>query len=193
VARIGPGVSIPSPLQGKPYTVHIDLYGNTLAISTVEMVTSQDNLDQQAYLHSLKTSGIVTLYERVGDEWQPTYRTAPQEASLYQMDESAFGIPVSVGGEAGRATWLAVGKPGFAGSGREAGSVAIFERGDHGWKPQAELSLAPGDPVPGALPFFGHDPGPIFFGVFVEIEGNRLAVVSTFANTAYIFERQGHV
>ena len=44
-------VSIPSPLQGKPYTVHIDLYGNTLAISTVEMVTSQDNLDQQAYLH----------------------------------------------------------------------------------------------------------------------------------------------
>ena len=160
-----------SPAQGDPYTVHIDLYGTTLAISTVEMATSQDNLDQQAYLHSLKTTGIVTLYERVGNEWQQTYQTAPQEASLFRMDESAFGLPVALGGEAGRATWLAVGKPGFAGSGRETGSVAIFERGNHDWKTQAELSLAPGEPVPGALTFFGHDPGPIFFGVFVEIEG----------------------
>jgi hypothetical protein len=105
--------------------------------------------------------------------------------------ESPFGLPVALGGEAGKASWLAVGKPGFTGSGREFGSVAIFERGKRGWKPQAELVLAPGEAVPGGLTFFGLDPGAIFFGAFVEIEGNRLSVVSAFDNTAYVFERQG--
>jgi hypothetical protein len=177
--------------DGEPYEVRMGFYGDTLAISTVIQKQPADETDPKAVLLSLKTSGTVTLYERVGDEWQKTYQTAPQEASLYGMDASSFGLPVALGGEAGRATWLAVGKPGFAGSGRETGSVAIFERGDHGWKPQAELVLAYGEPVLGALLFFGHDPGPIFFGAFVRIEGNRLAVVSTFANTAYVFERQG--
>ena len=184
-------VAVPPSADGEAYNVLMDLYGDTLAVSTVIQKPLVDQSDQKAYVQSLKTSGTVTLFERVGDEWQKTYQTAPQEAALYQMIDDVFGIPVSLGGEAGRATWLAVGKPGFAGSGRETGSVAIFERGGDGWQPQTELSLAYGDPVSGALPFFGHDPGPKFFGAFVEIEGNRLAVVSTFANTAYIFERQG--
>ena len=170
-----------------PYVL-LDLYGGTLALSTISWQEPVNEAD----LPSIRTTGIVSLYERTGDEWKQTFQTAPQEASLFRMyTESPFGLPISLGGEAGKASWLAVGKPGFTGSGRETGSVAIYERGDRGWKPQAELVLAPGELVPGALPFFGPDPDVIFFGAFVEIEGNRLAVVSTFANTAYVFERLG--
>lgn len=186
-------VPVPVSLDGKPYVL-LDLYGDTLAISTVTMYPV-DERDEPASIKSLRRIGIVTLYERAGDQWKRTFQTDPQEASLYAMygEDAPFGIPVSLGGEAGagKASWLAVGKPGFPKSGREVGSVAIYERGERGWKPQSELMLAPGEPVPGALPFFGPDPGAIFFGAFVEFEGNRLAVVSTFANTAYVFERQG--
>jgi hypothetical protein len=53
------------------------------------------------------------------------------------------------------------------------------------------------EPVHGAPRFFGRehggpgaDPGEAFFGAFVEFEESRLAVVSTFANTVYVFDRQ---
>jgi hypothetical protein len=181
-------VPIPASADGEASYILLDLYGDTLALSTI----SWQEPVSEADLPSIRRTGIVTLYERVGDEWQQIYQTTPQEASLYMMyPESPFGLPISLGGEAGKASWLAVGKPGFTGSGRDYGSVAIYERGDRGWKPHAELMLAPGEAVLGALPFFGPDPGAIFFGAFVEIEGNRLAVVSTFANTSYVFERQG--
>lgn len=180
-------VPVEPSADGEPYNVMIDLYGHTLAFSTVIQNSQYKESDPNTYL----ASGIVTLYDQVGDGWEKIYQTEPQEVWLYRMVETLYGIPVAIGGEAGNATWLAVGKPGFAGSGRETGSVAIFERGESGWKPQSELVLAYGEPVSGALAFFGHDPGPIFFGSFVEIEGNRLAVISIFANTAYIFERDG--
>jgi hypothetical protein len=51
--------------------------------------------------------------------------------------------------------------------------------------------LAPGELAPGALPFFSSDPAAAFFGSSVDIEGSRLAVIATFANTVDIFERQG--
>ena len=184
-----PPLPVPVFLDGKPYVL-LDLYGDTLAISTVTWEPPDDPND----VRLLKRMGIVTLYEWAGDQWKQTFRTEPQEASLLAMygEDAPFGIPVSLGGEAdaGKASWLAVGKPGFPKSGRETGSVAIYERGERGWKPQSELMLLPGEPVPGALPFFGPDPGAIFFGAFVEFKENRLAVVSTFANTAYVFERQ---
>jgi hypothetical protein len=179
---------VPPSSDGKPYVL-LDLYADTLAVSTVTWKPSED----LSYLKSFRRTGTVTLYERAGDQWKPTFQTAPQEASLYKMDKDGpFGISVSLGGEtgAGKATWLAVGKPGFHGSGRESGSVAIYERGERGWVLQTELMLAPGERIPGALPFF-FEPGATFFGTFVNFEGNRLAVISTFANTAYIFERQG--
>jgi hypothetical protein len=181
-------VPVPASADGEAPYVLLDLYGDTLALSTI----SWQEPVNQADLPSIRRTGVVSLYEREGNEWKRTFQTAPQEASLFRMrSESPFGLPVALGGEAGKASWLAVGKPGFTGSGREFGSVAIFERGKRGWKPQAELVLAPGEAVPGGLTFFGLDPGAIFFGAFVEIEGNRLSVVSAFDNTAYVFERQG--
>jgi hypothetical protein len=57
--------------------------------------------------------------------------------------------------------------------------------------------LADQEPVKGSFPVFrrasggpGPEPGPVFFGAFVDFEGTRLAVVSTFANAVYIFDRQ---
>lgn len=181
----------PTPQGEQPYVL-IDLYGETLAVSTVVWHEPSEGQEEQAIIQSLRSTGIVTLYERIGDEWKQTFQMAPQEASLYRMrEEGPFGLPISLGGEAGNASLLAVGKPGFTGSGREQGSVLIYERGESGWSPQAELVLASGEQVHGAAPFFGPNPGATFFGAFVEFEGNQLGVVSTFANTAYVFERQG--
>ena len=188
-------VPVPASPDGKLPYVLLDLYGDTLALSTVTVQPAPDQRNEKAVIQSLRRTGIVTLYERAGDQWKQTFQTDPQEASLYVMysEDAPFGIPVSLGGEAGaeKASWLVVGKPGFTGSGRETGSVAIYERAERGWKPQAELMLAPGEQVPGALTMFFPDAGAAFFGASVEFEGNRLAVVSTFANTVYVFERQG--
>jgi hypothetical protein len=110
--------------------------------------------------------------------------------------EAPLGLPVSLGGESEKASLLAVGKPGYIGSGRELGSVAIFERVEAGWKQQTELVLAPQERVQGAMNIFhsrqgwpGPDPGAVLFGAFIEMEGNRLAVVSTFANAVYVLDR----
>jgi hypothetical protein len=179
-------VPVPPSSDGNPYVL-LDLYGDTLAVSTI---TWKDTSAPNEY-RPLKRTGIVTLYERDGDQWIQNFQTPPQEVSLYKMyGEGPFGLPVSLGGEADKANLLAVGKPGFPESGRESGSVAIYERGEQGWVPQTELVLAPGEQVPGALPFFS-EPGATYFGAFVDFEGNRLAVISTFANTVYIFEHQG--
>lgn len=183
-----PPLPIPAAPDGKPLNVLMDLYGDTLAISTVAWQEPKSEEE----LELLRTTGTVTLYARDGDGWEQTFQTHPQEASLFRMrEEGPFGISVALGGKAGKASWLAVGRPGFTGSGRESGSVAIYERGRRGWALQAELALAPGQAAPGSLPFFGPDPGPVFFGAFVELEGDQLGVISTFANTAYVFERQG--
>ena len=183
-------VPVPSSQGDKPY-VFIDLYGDTLAISTVTMPPEPETQDPKLYTLSLKTAGIVTLYEQTDGKWTQVYQTTPQEASLYKMyEDTPFGLPVSLTGEAGKATLLAVGKPGFTESGREAGSVMIYERKDGGWAPQAELMLAPDQLVDGGLPFFGPHPGSVFFGAYVDFDGNRLAVISTFANTVYIFENR---
>jgi hypothetical protein len=179
--------------------VLIDLYGETLAISTVTMPPAPPgDAPEEVLIRSLISEGIVTLFERSGDTWNRTFQTEPQEAALYRMwEEVPFGLPISLGGEGGKAKFLAVGKPGFPGSGRETGSVAIFERGMRGWEPGAELMIADQEPVHGALRIFGQvrgnpgtDPGAAFFGAFVEFEGNRLAVVSTFANAVYVFDRE---
>jgi hypothetical protein len=186
-----PSLAVPAAAQGKPTYALIDLYADTLALSTVGWEEPASDLDEEAMLQSLKTEGIMTLFKRDGDRWLQTFETAPQQAALYKMrPEGPFGLPVSLGGEDGEASLLAVGKPGFLRSGREQGSVLIYERGSHGWQPAAELALAAAEAAPGALPFFGPDPGPIFFGAYVNLEGSRLGVVSTFANTAYLFERQ---
>jgi hypothetical protein len=186
-----PPLTVPASADGKPTYALIDLYGDTLAISSVAWEEPASDLNEDAMLQSLKSEGVVILYKREGDRWMQTFETAPQEVSLYKMrPEGPFGIPISLGGQGGEANLLAIGKPGFFRSGREQGSVLIYERGPRGWQPQAELALAAGEAVPGALPFFGSDPGPIFFGAFVKLEGDRLGVISTFANTAYLFERQ---
>lgn len=181
-------VPVPSSPDGEPYYVLLDLYGDTLALSTFTVQPLKERGEDQP----LRRAGIVTLYERAGNGWKQTFQTAPQEAYVpFIRTETPIGIPVSLGGEAGKASLLAVGKSGFPGSGRDYGSVAIYERGDRGWVPQAELRLAPGEPVPGARTFFAPDPGAAFFGASVDVEGNRLAVIATFANTVYVFERQG--
>jgi hypothetical protein len=181
-------VPVPASPDKEPTYALMDLYGDTLAISSISWQEPLDDAD----IPKIRSMGIVTLYERKGDAWKQAYQTAPQEASLFRMyNDSPFGLPVSLGGNGGKAKWLAVGKPGFGTSGRETGSVAIYERGRGGWAPQAELELAQGEAIQGALPFFGSDPGSTFFGAFVKLDGNRLGVVSTFANAAYIFETQG--
>jgi hypothetical protein len=184
-------VPVPPFPEGNPYVL-LDLYGDTLAISTVTWYEPPDGSDEATYLKSLRRLGIVTLYERSEDQWTQTFQTPPQEASLYKMyGEGPFGLPVSLGGAADKATLLAVGKSGFTGSGREVGSVMIYERKEGSWAPQAELMLASDELVGGGLHFFGPHPGSVFFGAYVDFDGNRLAVISTFANTIYVFERQG--
>ncbi len=179
----------PAP-DGEPTYTLIDLYGDTLTISSVSQY-DLDETDGQAALLSLKRTGLVALYERTGEQWQQTFQTSPQEAALYRMTDGPYGIPVSLGGSAGQASWMAVGKPGFPGSGRETGSVAIYARGEQGWSLTAELKLAEEAQAPGALRIFSQDTGAAFFGAFVRFEEQRLAVVSTFANAVYVFEHQG--
>jgi hypothetical protein len=186
VAQLG----LPASPDGEPLFALIDLYGNTLAASTVSQYPL-DEVDEQTMIRSLKRTGLVTLYEREGEKWVQTFQTAPQEAALYRMYDGPYGISVSLGGEAGEARWLAVGQPGFPGSGRESGSVAIYERGKRGWQLQAELMLAAGEQVEGNLNWIFANSGAVFFGAFVEFEASRLAVVSTFANAVYIFDREG--
>lgn len=192
----------PSPDEEELYVL-IDLYGGTLAVSTI----TYQAIEQDEDILDLIRYGIVTVYERTGDGWAQVYETPPQEASLFQIfSEGPFGLPIALGGEAGKANLLAVGKPGFTaseamffGSGaqeipmnlRDAGSVAIFTRAERGWAQDIELMLSEDDAAPGALPFFGPNPGTIFFGGFVEAEVDRLAVYATFANAAYVFEKQG--
>ncbi len=195
-------VPVPPAAGGEPYEVLIDLYGDTLAVSTVIQAKPADENNELAQIASLKCSGTVVLYERAGESWKETFRTTPQEASLYRMYNSGpFGIPLALGGAAGKADLLAVGKPGFPGSGRDTGSVVIYTRSDWGWAPQSELSLSPRDSVSGSLdrlmsqamqvPTTAPATGAAFFGAFVDFEGSRLGVVSTFSNAAYVFERQG--
>lgn len=194
-------VPVPPAADGEPYEVLIDLYGDTLAVSTVIQTKPAVENNEQALIASLKCSGTVTLYERAGESWKETFRTTPQEASPFRMYNSGpFGISLALGGAAGRANLLAVGKPGFPGSGRDTGSVVTYARSDWGWAPQSELSLSAQDSVSGSLdwlmsqamqvPTSAPSSGAAFFGAFVDIEGSRLGVVSTFANAAYVFERQ---
>jgi len=186
-----PSLAVPVIPGEKPTYTLMDLYGNTLALSTVAWQEPANDQDEEAIYQSMRSEGKVTLYDREGDQWVRTYETTPQEASLYKMrPEGPFGLPISLGGDDGEANLLAIGKPGFFQSGREQGSVLVYERGSRGWQPQAELALEAGEAVPGALPFFGSDPAPIFFGAYVKLIGNHLGVISTFANTAYLFERQ---
>jgi hypothetical protein len=171
----------------KPYVL-VDLLGNTLALSTVTPYDLEEP-DPQKQVRSLKRTGIVTLYELSGAQWAQVFQTPAQEASLYRISDGPYGLPIALGGEAGQASLLAIGKPGFPESGREKGSVLIYERGEAGWTPQAELFLAPGEQVPGILNFWPN-PGATFFGAAVAFDQSRLAVISTFANTVYVFEPQ---
>jgi hypothetical protein len=185
-------VPVPTTPDGEPGYVKVDLFGDTLVISTVSMGLLEE---PEWDVNVLRRTGAISLYERRGEKWEQTFQSAPLEASLYRMYDGPFGIPVALGGEDGRASWLAVGKPGFPKSGREHGSVAVYERGEGGWELRTELMLAHGEPASGALPAIWldrEDPGDlnaIFFGADVETDGIRLAVVSTFANTVSIFER----
>jgi hypothetical protein len=196
-----PPIFIPASPDGKPVYALLDLYGDTLAISTVawvELTGPADQISPQARAQSLRRTGIVTLYERSGDGWARVFQTGPQEASLYSMrPDIPFGLPITLGGEAGKARWLAIGKPGFPDSGRESGSIALYQHGEAGWRFDQELALAPGNEAPGSfaqfpsLSQFIENPAATCFGAYVKMEGNRLAVVSTFANAAYVFEWQG--
>jgi hypothetical protein len=180
-------VPVPSTPDGEPPYVLIDLYGDSLAVSSVSMPPLPDEPD----IEILRRTGTVAIYERAGEEWEQAFRVFV-EASLYMMlPDTPFGISVSLGGDAGQSRWLAVGRPGFPGSGRETGSVEIYAREKSGWALVAELALEPGEPAPGALPFFGPHPAAAFFGSYVDMEGSRLAVVSTFANAVHVFDRRG--
>jgi hypothetical protein len=197
-------ITVPASPDGEPSSVLLDLYGDTLALSTFTVQPVEEGEEGQPQ----KRTGIITLYDRSGDQWKQIFQTPPQEAfapivsdGFTAWEENPFGIQVSIGGERGQASWLAVGKPGFTGfdsiyGGKPGldpvhGSVVVYERGDRGWVALAELRLAPGELVAGALPFFSSDPAAAFFGSSVDIEGSRLAVIATFANTVDIFERQG--
>ncbi len=178
---------VPPSADGKPAYAFLDLYGDTLAVSAFTLDPEKEVEAQQPF----HRTGVVTLYERSGDEWKQTYQTPPQEAYVCSVrNETPIGIPVSLTGEKGRASLLAVGKSGYPGTGRPHGSVVLYERGENRWAPQAELRMAPGKAAPGAITFFTPDPGAAFFGANVDLEGDRLAVVSTFADAVYVFERQ---
>jgi hypothetical protein len=200
-------VTVPEAPDGAPTSVLLDLYGDTLALSTftVQPLTkeSYDNAGRRLPQHR---TGIVTLYERSGDRWKQIFQTPPQQAfapavGFVSWEQHPFGIQISIGGEQGRASRLAVGKPGFVerdaaeggqpGSQPVPGSVVLYERGERGWAAQAELRMAPGELVPGASPIYSSDPAAAFFGSSVDIEGSRLAVMAANANTVDIFERQG--
>ena len=181
-------IPVPASPDGQPYSLLLDLLGDTLAISAFSM--QPPDLQAQA-MQGLQRTGIVLIFERSGDTWQETYRSPPHTAFVPHIDQRApLGIPVALGGRTGQATLLAVGKSGFTGSGREYGSVAVYTRTGRGWAPHAELMLAPGPLAPGALPFVDPQPAAVFFGAAVAMHGERLAVLSTFANSIYVFERQ---
>lgn len=106
-------------------------------------------------------------------------------------------------------------------SARETGAVYIFERAEGGWRQRATLRPAgwetppgPGRDFPASESDFEYivfnedtstfiptgwvlgdrysdNPGISFFGATVALDGNWLAVTAAYANTAYVFERQG--
>lgn len=107
--------------------------------------------------------------------------------------------------------------PGFPPSAHQVGTVTIFERtADGAWQQQAVLTPATGEelPQPGfaftadpttlasqfepenlaRMVFPGHlyssDPAISFFGATVDLDADRLAVTSGFANTTHIFQQQ---
>lgn len=174
---------------GDPVNIQIDLKGKTLVVSGAPYREETAGENETEYIQSLARKSSVTLYELDGFAWKEAFRLPSQEAALFRVrDDAPFGMSVALGGDAERPNLLAVGKPGFTGSTLERGSVLIYRRGLLGWQLQAEISLDSDPSVPGSLPFFGDQPGAVFFGAHVNLEGNRLAVVSMFANTAYIFD-----
>ena len=186
----------PSP-RGMTY-VSVALRGDTLAVGAAVLNPEPTGTpDEAAMIRSLKTNGSVTLYERTQGQWKKTYQTGPLDLALYDTPHT---LPIALGGSAVQAEWLAVGRPGFPGSGRDAGSVAIFTRAERGWQPEKDLRLAAADPAPGELNIFQFartpvpslpDVGQAFFGYTVKAAGDRLGVVSMFSNSAYILERRG--
>lgn len=102
--------------------------------------------------------------------------------------------------------------PGFPPSPREVGTVTLFERSDDGWQQRAILTPATeeGPPGPGlafaTMPEEIFDPDNLatqvwpghlysdapeisFFGATVDLDGERLAVTSGYANAAHVFEQ----
>lgn len=107
--------------------------------------------------------------------------------------------------------------PGYPPSPHQVGTVTILQRvADGDWQQQAVLTPATGEalPQPGFLfvsdptvlatiyepvnlsrmVFPGHwyssDPATTFFGATVDLDGDRLAVTSGFANATHVFQRQ---
>jgi hypothetical protein len=188
---------VPASKLGMTY-VSVALRGDTLAVGTAILNPEPTGTpNEAAMIRTLKTSGSVTLYERTEGQWKKTYQTGALDIALYDTPHT---LPVALGGSAEGPAWLAVGRPGFPGSGRDAGSVAIFTRGERGWQPEADLRMAAADPAPGEMNVFQFartpmpslpDVGQAFFGYTVKAVGDRLGVVAMFSNTAYILERQG--
>ena len=137
------------------YMTSMDLFGDTLAISTFYVLP----FDAQKLDLMMIGNVVVYVFERTGETWKESFHFVSEEGEqdLLFLPEVNVGASVSLVGATGRAERMAVGLPGFPdwsqvkendallganpenvpdfpGSNRQAGAVYLFERSEQGWK-----------------------------------------------------------
>ena len=167
-ARSAAGVSVTGALLAAPVQAG-DGFGESVAIDG-------DWIAVGAPMRA--GGGAVEIFRRSGSEWTHVQTVAAVEAANAGL---RFGASVALAGSA-----LAVGCPGDATGGTEAGGVRVFRRDLPGsWEPEA--SVTAGDAAAGDL-----------FGAAVALSGDRLLVGAyradgaiADAGAAYVFRRSG--
>jgi hypothetical protein len=168
-------IAIPSAPGKELYMAFMALSGDTLALSAFYVPPQSEQ--HPALGGILSGNVIVYVFERGGENWQESFRFAPEgEADILFLREVNMGASVALSGDSGQANLLAVGLPGFPDwsgveehalifgavprdspepiptfptSQRQSGAVYLFERSAGGWNQKATLRPAGWQSPPG--------------------------------------------